>query len=177
MELVLPCGRLRPWRHTDLDALVRHADDERVARNVRDLFPHPYSREDGERWLAHCTAQGRATSLAIEVGGEAVGGIGMTPGEDVHRIRAEVGYWLAHACWGRGIMTEAVRAYSDYLVEKRGFIRLEAPVFETNPASARVLEKAGYTLESRQRRAVIKRGQVLDLLMYVRVSEREPHGD
>jgi RimJ/RimL family protein N-acetyltransferase len=178
VELLLPNGaRLRPWRHTDLDSLVRHADDPRVARTVRDVFPSPYTRADGEGWLAHAAAQGRTTNLAIEVDGEAVGGIGMIPGEDVHRIRAEVGYWLGHAYWGRGIMTEAVRVYSDYLIEQRGFVRLEAPVFDTNPASARVLEKAGYTLESRQRRAAIKEGRIIDLLMYVRITEREPNGD
>jgi RimJ/RimL family protein N-acetyltransferase len=163
--------RLRPWRHADLESLLRHADDPRVARTVRDLFPSPYTREDGEAWLAHATAVGRANNVAIEVDGGAVGGIGMIPGDDVHRIRAEVGYWLGHAYWGRGIMTEAVGAFSAHLIEERDFLRLEAPVFETNPASARVLEKAGYTLESRQRRAAIKEGRVIDLWMYVRLAE------
>ncbi len=162
--------RLRPWRHADLDSLVRSADDPRVARTVRDLFPSPYTYEDGERWLAHATGVGRPNNVAIEVEGAAVGGVGMIPGEDVHRIRAEVGYWLAPAYWGRGIMTEAVTAFSAHLIEERDFLRLEAPVFETNPASARVLEKSGYHLESRQRRAAIKEGRVIDLLMYVRLA-------
>jgi len=56
-------------------------------------------------------------------------------------------------------------------LEERGFLRLEAPVFETNPASARVLEKSGYFLECRQRRAAIKEGRVIDILMYVRLAE------
>lgn len=170
MRLTLSRCTLRPWRHSDLDSLIRHADDTRVARTVRDLFPSPYTREDGQRWLEHATGAGRASSLAIEVDGVAVGGIGMIPGEDVHRIRAEIGYWLGHAYWGRGIMTETVRAVSEHLFEERGFLRLEAPVFETNPASARVLEKAGYTLESRQPRAAIKLGRVIDVLLYVRLA-------
>jgi ribosomal-protein-alanine N-acetyltransferase len=160
---------IRPWRADDLDSLVRHANDPRVARTVRDLFPSPYTREEGDRWLAYATAAGRTHSFAIEVGGAAVGGIGMIPGEDVHRIRAEVGYWLGHAFWGRWIMTEAVTAFSAHLLDERGFLRLEAPVFDTNPASGRVLEKSGYHLESRQVRAVIKLERVLDLLMYVRL--------
>lgn len=170
MDRTLTRCRLRPWRHTDLESLVRHADDTRVARTVRDLFPSPYTRDDGENWLAHATGVGRANNVAIEVGGHAVGGIGMIPGDDVHRIRAEVGYWLGHAYWGRGIMTEAVSAFSAHLIEEREFLRLEAPVFETNPASARVLEKSGYHLESRQVRAAIKEGRVIDLLMYVRLA-------
>lgn len=171
VRVVLSSCQLRPWRHTDLASLVRHANDKRVARTVRDLFPSPYTRADGERWLAHATAEGRSNNLAIDVDGAAVGGIGMIPGEDVQRIRAEVGYWLGHAYWGRGIMTEAVRAFSAHLLDERGFVRLEAPVFETNPASARVLEKAGYTLESRQRCAAIKDDRVIDILMYVRLAD------
>lgn len=163
---------LRPWRFEDLDSLVRHADDARVARTIRDLFPHPYSREDGERWLTHATSSGRANNLAIEVAGEAAGGIGMIPGEDVHRLNAEVGYWLGHAHWGRGIMTEAVRAFSEHLLGDRGFLRLEAPVFATNPASARVLEKAGYERESVQRCAAIKHERLIDVWFYVRLSGR-----
>lgn len=153
-----------------MNSLVAHANDARVARTVRDHFPHPYTRGDAERWLTHATAVGQANNVAIEVDGEAVGGVGMIPGEDVHRVCAEIGYWLGHAYWGRGIMTEAVTAYSAHLLEHRGFIRLEAPVFETNPASARVLEKSGYGLESRQRRAAIKEGRIIDVLMYVKLA-------
>lgn len=171
MDLLLTRCRLRPWRFDDLESLVHHANDERVARTVRDRFPHPYTLSDGERWLAHATSAGRATNLAIEVEGEAVGGIGMIPGEDVQRLSAEIGYWLGYAHWGRGIMTEAVRAYSTYLLEERDFIRLEAPVYETNPASARVLEKSGFHLEARQRRAAIKDGRIIDVLMYVKLAD------
>lgn len=166
----MPNGTLRPWREEDIPSLVRHADDERVARMVRDRFPHPYTREDAERWITHATGAGRASNLAIDVNGEAVGGIGMIPGEDVHRLTAEIGYWLGPAYWGHGIMTGAVRTFSEYLLRERGFIRLEAPVFAINPASARVLEKAGFERESVQRRAAIKDGRIIDVWLYVRLS-------
>lgn len=158
---------LRPWRHEDLDSLVAHANDPRVAATVRDHFPSPYTREDGQRWLAHATGAGRDSSLAIAVDGAAVGGVGVIAGEDVHRVKAEIGYWLGHAYWNRGIMTDAVRAYSAHLLATTGFIRLEAPVFAINPASARVLEKAGYARESVQRRAAIKHDRVIDVWLYV----------
>ena len=44
--------RLRPWRIDDLDALVRHADDERISRGTSDRFPFPYTRADGEAFLS-----------------------------------------------------------------------------------------------------------------------------
>jgi len=167
---VLERCTLRPWRRDDLDSLIRHANDERVAATVRDLFPSPYRREDGKRWLEHATDEGRGSNFAIDVGGEAVGAVGMIAGQDVHRIRAEVGYWLGHAHWGRGIMSEAMRAFGDHLISERGFLRLEAPVFETNPASARVLEKAGFERESVQRRSAIKLGRIIDVWFYVRLA-------
>ena len=160
---------LRPWRMEDLASLIEHANDERVAATVRDRFPHPYTREDGELWLAHASRDSRGSSLAIEVDGAAVGGVGAIVGQDVHRISAEIGYWLGHAYWNRGVMSEAVRTYSDHLLANRGFLRLEAPVFSTNPASARVLQKSGYTLESTQRNAAIKLGRVIDVWLYVRL--------
>ncbi|MCB9595592.1 MAG: GNAT family N-acetyltransferase [Sandaracinaceae bacterium] len=166
----LPTCLLRPWRVDDLESLVRHANDPRVSATVRDHFPSPYTREDGQRWLAHAARAGRDTSLAIEVDGHAVGGVGMIAGEDVHRICAEIGYWLGHAFWNRGVMTDAVRAYSEHLLRDRGFLRLEAPVFAINPASARVLEKAGFERESVQRRAAIKTNQVIDVWLYVRLA-------
>lgn len=169
MRFRLSSCLLRPWRHEDLDSLVRQADDPRIARTVRDIFPHPYTRADGERWLAHAAAAGRASNVAIEVDGQAVGGVGMLPGEDERRLCAEIGYWLGHAYWGRGIMTEAVGAFADHLLADRGFVRLEAPVFEINPASARVLEKAGFERESVQRLAAVKDERLIDVWLYVRL--------
>ena len=68
-------------------------------------------------------------------------------------------------------MTSVVRAVTGYGFETFGLIRIYAQVFAWNPASCRVLEKAGYQLEGRLRRAVVKDGHVLDQLMYAAVRE------
>ena len=86
-------------------------------------------------------------NFAIVVAGAAVGGTGLELGTDVSRRSAEVGYWLGQPFWGRGIATEALRAVTDYAFTTLDICRLEAGVFDWNPASARVLEKAGYVLE------------------------------
>ncbi|MGE3856720.1 MAG: GNAT family N-acetyltransferase [Dehalococcoidia bacterium] len=158
---------LRPWRADDLESLVRHADNPSVAAHLRDVFPSPYTRADGEAWLALPHPDDRA----IEVDGAAVGGIGVRLGADVERLSAEIGYWLGEDYWGRGIVTEAVGAVTREAIEAHGLVRIEARVFANNPASARVLEKNGYVLEGRLRRAVVKRGEVLDVLVYAFVVE------
>ena len=166
VELRLRSCTLRNWRPADASSLSRHADDIRIWRNVRDRFPHPYTLEHARAWIDIASIADPTTDLAIVVDGEAAGGIGLVLGEDIGRVSAEVGYWLGADHWGRGIATEAVRAFSAWAFTRFDVQRLYAGVLEWNPASMRVLEKAGYTLEARARRAVIKDGRVMDDFVY-----------
>lgn len=160
---------LRPWRDEDVGDLVRHADDREVWLNLRDRFPHPYTAADAREWIRAARAQRPVQSFAIVVEGRAGGGIGIHPMTDVHRRTAEIGYWLGRAYWNRGIATEAVRATAEYAFSTFDLARLEAVVYEWNPASARVLEKAGFELEGRLRRAVTKDDRTIDALLYSRI--------
>jgi RimJ/RimL family protein N-acetyltransferase len=112
--LEAPGFLLRPWASGDEDALARHANNRNVWLNLRDRFPHPYTREDAARWIALCAPVVPPQNLAIAVGSEAVGGIGLERGADVYRRTAEVGYWLGESFWGRGIATAALRRFSEY---------------------------------------------------------------
>src|ERR1051326_859026 len=103
MKIELPECTIRPWRKSDLDSLVRYANNRKVWRNLRDRFPHPYTRKDGIWWLEHAAARDPQTNFAIELDGEAIGGVGFEIGEDVHSRTAEIGYWLGEPFWGRGI--------------------------------------------------------------------------
>lgn len=159
---------------TDANALVRHANNPKIASRVRDRFPSPYTMEDAKRFLNSVTKQNDNSlefTLVIDIGGEAVGGIGIIRGTDIERITAELGYWLSEAYWGRGIVTAAIRQFSPWAMERFGLLRLHADTFHDNPASARVLEKAGFTKESVKRRAAIKLGEVKDLNVYVMIRE------
>jgi RimJ/RimL family protein N-acetyltransferase len=86
----------------------------------------------------------------------------------VHRHTATLGYWLGEDFWGRGIMTEAVAALTDFSFRNFPLRRISAEVFANNPASARVLEKAGFIFEACLKNNVIKDGEILDSLVYVR---------
>ena len=110
--------------------------------------------------------QEHPTHWAIEVDGEAAGGIGIEPKTDVERISAEIGYWLGESCWKRGILTEALQAVTAEAFKRFDLMRLYALPFADNPASVRVLEKAGYLLEGHLRQSVIKDGKVRDQLLY-----------
>jgi RimJ/RimL family protein N-acetyltransferase len=169
VELKLERCMIRDWRLDDAASLAKHANNRRVWLALRDAFPHPYTIEDARNFLERATTQnGPEKFYCIEIDGAAVGGIGLRPGEDVHQHTAEFGYWLAEEFWGRGIMTEIVNAFEKYCFENFSLRRLYAEPFADNPASARVLEKAGFIFEGRLQKNVFKDGKILDSLLYAK---------
>jgi RimJ/RimL family protein N-acetyltransferase len=162
---------LRSWEWRDREPLVRHANNRNVSINLRDRFPHPYTDRDARNWLDAVVGLEPETNFAIDVAGEAVGGIGYTMQYDVDRRSAEIGYWIGEEFWGRGIATEALIAVTDHAFANHDLCRVFAHVFDWNPASARVLEKAGYAFEGRMRKSVTKEGQTIDQLMYAKIRE------
>lgn len=182
MELSGGAVVLRPWRAGDEEALVRGADDREIWRNLTDAFPHPYRGEHASAWIRwNLEQEGPPAQFAVIPAGAAagqgpeagspVGGIGFERLPDIHRRTARVGYWIARRHWGKGYATEAVRLVSAHAFAHFDFVRLEAEVLDWNPASRRVLEKAGFVLESRQRRRIEKDGVILDGWLYARWRE------
>lgn len=166
MHLVLPSCQVRSWQAGDAASLARHADNRKIWINLRDAFPHPYTLKDARAFIRAARKDTPERVFAIAVDSLAVGGIGYSLRRDVERVSAEIGYWLGEQFWGRGIVTEALKAVTDYAVRAHGLTRIYAVPYEWNQASFRVLEKAGYVLEGRMRRSALKDGKVIDQLLY-----------
>jgi RimJ/RimL family protein N-acetyltransferase len=171
MKLELKTCTVRSWEWRDRESIVRYANNRNVSRNLRDRFPHPYTDRDARDWLDVVVDAEPETNFAIAVNGEAVGGIGYTLQYDVDRRSAEIGYWLGEEFWGRGIATEALIVVTKHAFANHDLCRVYAHVFDWNPASARVLEKAGFAYEGRMRKSVTKEGQTIDQLMYAMIRE------
>lgn len=107
--------------------------------------------------------------LMVTVDGESVGTIGFGSPNDWGTT--ELGYMLHPAHWGRGYATEAVALVSGYGFEERRLNKLSASVYETNPASSRVLEKNGFREEGRLRQEAFVGGEYVDLLRYGLLAE------
>jgi RimJ/RimL family protein N-acetyltransferase len=167
VHLVLGGCVVRDWAAGDLASLVRHANNRNIWINLRDRFPHPYTEANAREFLAHVTTMPQpGTVWAIEVGGEAAGGIGIVLQSDVERISAEIGYWLGEPYWGRGITTAALQGVTAEVFRLFDLRRIYALPFADNLGSIRVLEKAGYALEGRMPQSAIKDGVVRGQLMY-----------
>lgn len=162
---------LRPLRATDAPSFAKYANNKNVWKNLRDLFPHPYRLEDAQNFIAKMTStENHSLVRCIEVGGEAVGALGVHPLDDVYKRSAEVGYWLGEPFWGRAIISRALPMICDEAFAKLPeLVRLQAAVYAWNPASARVLEKAGFTREGTLAKSVFKDGTLLDSWLYAKL--------
>jgi [ribosomal protein S5]-alanine N-acetyltransferase len=167
MRIITPSSILRNWTMDDTGPLVKHADNPRISAMMRDAFPSPYTADDAKRFIAMATGSGPDLFLAIDVHGEAIGGIGIHPKSDVRCRSAEIGYWLSESYWGRGIVTDAVSALLPVAFERYDIVRLQSGIFSTNTASMRVLEKCGFIREAVHKNAIWKNGRLLDEVVYV----------
>jgi len=171
MQIRLELCTLRAWRTSDAPALVPLANNRNVWRNLRDAFPHPYGAADATTWIARHVGVEPVRFFAIEHQGELAGSIAVIPLEDVGRRSAEIGYFVGEPFWGRGIATDAVRGISAYAFDTfPDLARIHAFVYEWNPASMRVLEKAGYEREGVLRKSVWKDGELIDSVVYARLT-------
>ena len=167
---------LSPIQHTDREDIIAHLQDREVSRYTL-LIPYPYLAEHADQWLAHLgndvTRNGRETIWAIrESSGHKIGAVELSTGGPGKQHCAEIGYWLAKPFWGRGIMTSVVKSIVELGFREFGVVRVIAPIFTMNLASARVLEKAGFVVEAPLLRKQYQRdGQIFDGRLYARVRD------
>lgn len=171
LQLATSFGSIRNWQTDDASALAKYANNRRVSINLRDIFPFPYTPDDAHQFLSRVVDQADLMRWAIATPEEAIGGIGLTRGEDIHRRTAELGYWLAEPYWGRGIASESVQVVTNYAFATFDLLRIFAEPFVTNVGSCRVLEKAGFVCEGILRANAVKAGQVHDMAMYALVRD------
>lgn len=172
---VIECStfQLRPWVASDLESLLEQANNRNVWRNLRDLFPHPYTVADAHKWLEFATSAAAEGTYAIDVAGKAVGTISVERGSEIEQFAAEIGYWLGESYWGRGIVSEGVGRVAQLALADPGIVRLYAPVFAWNARSMRVLENNGFVRECIMRKAGFKDGTLIDRVIYARTRESD----
>lgn len=158
--------KLRLWKSTDVDNLLRFANNENIAKYLTDKFPFPYTKADAKSFIAYANRSGNDFIYAIEVQNLAVGSIGLHLQQDIYRKNAEIGYWLAEPFWGQGIMTKVILEMSSIGFERFEIERIYARPFENNLASQKCLVKAGFTMEANLPGTVFKNGEYLGELIY-----------
>jgi [ribosomal protein S5]-alanine N-acetyltransferase len=156
----------------DKQHLIYHINDIEVSNNTMTI-PHPYGEAEADFFfnLARESKEkyGMPTKFAIRHKGLLIGGIGrgMNYGIDAHKD--EIGYYIGRDYRGKGIMSQVVSAFADFLHKEQGLLRIEAGVYLYNPASMRVLENAGFAFEGISVKAQKKGDVYIDVKNYAKV--------
>jgi [ribosomal protein S5]-alanine N-acetyltransferase len=176
MEIVFEGIVLRPWSLTDANQLAKIADNKNIADNLRDGFPNPYSLSDANKWLnLIIPINDPPRFFAILSNNYLAGSIGIVTKDDIYRKNIEIGYFLAEEYWGKGIITNAIKAATAYAFSRFDIVRVYAEPYADNAASRRVLEKAGFQCEAVLKNYVIKNGVVKDSCIYSVLKENFPY--
>lgn len=175
---------VRRYQRSDAPSLSRHLS-QRVWNNLRNRVPNPYTEADAVQWIEYnndhsnqvrsgaWTAENGSDGPAlppnyvITVNDEAVGSIGLDFMDDIYFRTAEVGYWLGEEHWGKGVMSSVAPAFVEWAWQTFGIlVRLNAETNESNAASGKVLEKAGFKYEGRRPDMACKNGKMEACLMW-----------
>lgn len=160
---------IRSFEDQDAAAMAEHVSNPNVTRMLAARFPSPYTERHAKAWIDLCHLEAEPVNFAIVYKNQLVGGIGLTVQRGARRRAAEVGFWVAEDYWGKGIATEALRAFTGYAFSRFDLIRLFAYVFEGNFGSTRVLEKVGFTYEGTLESSIVKNDQVYGEMVYALV--------
>ena len=165
--------KIRSWKMDDAETLAYMIGNKKVQDNLREL-PYPYTVLDAKEYLLSAVAADMQKTFewAITADDKLVGSIGAFRKDNIHRLTAEMGYFVAEEHWGKGIVTEAVKLACSYVFENSDIVRIFAEPYAHNDASCRVLEKAGFTYEGTMRKNALKNGQLLDMKMYAIIREK-----
>jgi ribosomal-protein-alanine N-acetyltransferase len=179
-ELQTPRLILRPFALTDAADVQRLAGAPEVADTTLNV-PHPYKDGMAEDWIsshAEQFASGTIITYAVALKGQStpkdqsglVGAVSL--GVTVRHSRAELGYWIGVPFWNQGYATEASAALIEYGFDALGLHKITASHFVRNPASGRVMQKLGMTLEGTRHSHFLKGKHFEDVAIYGLLSER-----
>jgi len=134
---------LRPAWPEDWHEIYSLINDREIVQNLA-TAPWPYSPEDAREFVSRSSQRQSFRPNFIvtlpQAAGGMIGSAGLIDGE---RGEVELGYWIARDHWGKGFATEAVRAVLQ-VASALGHRKVIASHFSDNPASGRVLRKAGF---------------------------------
>ncbi len=159
--------KLRILNEKDRSSLVKYANNKKIADNLRNAFPHPYSDQNAIDFIKSANENNPdKLILAIDLSGELIGCIGAFKQDDIYSKNAEIGYWLAEPFWGNGYVSSTIKKFLPMVFENMDIIRIYAEPFENNIGSKKALEKAGFKLEAVLKNNIFKNGEIQSSCIY-----------
>ncbi|WP_293786173.1 GNAT family protein [uncultured Pedobacter sp.] len=157
---------LRAFQSTDVNDLVKHANNYNISKNLTNKFPFPYEKKDGEAFIQLASSHDPLQIKAIVLNNEVIGSIGVHQLADIYCKSAEMGYWIGEEHWGKGIVTLVIKEMLHYGFETFEIERIFARTSHTNLVSQRVLQKSGFVFEAELKGTIFKNGEYFDELIF-----------
>lgn len=169
---------LRPFSLKDASDVKRLAGDPAIADTTLNI-PHPYADGMAEEWIETHQSTfdggvGVTFAITLRQSGELAGAIGIR--KNMRFNRAEMGYWMGKPYWGKGYCTESAKAVIVYGFDEMELNRIFAYHLTRNPASGRVMEKAGMSYEGHLRQHTLRKGVYEDLKLYAILRDEFENG-
>lgn len=159
---------LRLFQETDAPAVTRMCNNYNLYKSTLNL-PYPYSIEDALGWIALHQDNFNADrfyefAVTDKASGELYGAVALSNNQRFSN--GEIAYWIGEEYWGKGYATEAAQAVIDFAFEVKGFHKVFARYFQSNPASGKVMQKMGMKEEGVLIEQVKKEGRFEALVCY-----------
>ena len=159
---------LRLFQESDAPTVTRLCNNYNLYKSTLNL-PYPYSIEDALGWIAnhqeHFDAD-RLYEFAVtdKESGEIYGAVALS--NNKNNSNGEIAYWIGEEFWGKGFATEAAQAVVDFAFKEKGYHKVYARYFRSNPASGKVMQKLGMKEEGILTEQVKKEDVFEDLVCY-----------
>jgi RimJ/RimL family protein N-acetyltransferase len=154
--------KLRKLKLADARVFTTLANNKNIWLTMRDVFPHPYSKDDAISFINFSAKSETSYIFAITFNDEIVGAIGLHRLTDLNRFTVELGYWIGEPYWNKGIASKAVQLVIDFGFKTLDINRIYASTIESNLASSRVLEKNNFIFEGVSKKSAFKNNKFLD---------------
>ncbi len=158
---------LRPLRPSDAASIYAYARDPEVLRYT--LLPSPYRPSDSSRFVRTAMSkkwqQKCIVRAIVPKPGRALAGV-ISLDLNIGNRRCYIGYWLARPYWGKGLAKEALQLMLRMAFQTLNLSKATSSVMHPNLRSYRLLDWAGFRLEGRLRRQILRNGEWYDELLY-----------
>jgi RimJ/RimL family protein N-acetyltransferase len=163
--------KLRSLDKNDSQQITSLLNNKKIWDNLKDYIPHPYTLNDANFFIDLVLKESSPNQsfAIIKDDSELCGIIGLVKQDDIHRMTAELGYWIGEPFWGNGIATKAINLITNYGFSEMKLERIFAGVFDFNKPSMKALEKNDYKLEGIFRNSIIKNDIIRDEYIYAKL--------